>query len=51
MIRISFSLRWKRGTENAARPVSLITAYATGPSGATNANLLNLWNEMNVKQG
>ena len=44
IIRMSFSLGWKRGTENAARPDSVITSYATRSPSVSNANLLNRLN-------
>jgi hypothetical protein len=50
MIRMSFSLPWKRVDQIGRAPVSLITPYATGPPGARNANLLNNPNEMKLEQ-
>src|SRR5712691_6985292 len=50
MIRMSFSLPWKRVHEGGRAPVSLITPYATKATRPRNANLLNNPNEINVGQ-
>ena len=50
MIRMSFSLPCKRVHQIGRASVSLITAYATSPQAARDANLMNNPNEMNVSQ-